>query len=150
MHALASSFKKLDSQPHPHEEDLLKLFKECPDCDTASIEKARAVGIPWATILSLLLKYGPAFREILQVILAALEQEPPETMEERKKRLETLKQHEQAKEKSSGKTAAEEESEKTGKPEKAQPGHSPTGPGGGSSAPPVKPPPHGVHTRSEK
>jgi hypothetical protein len=96
MHPVAHSFTKLDPNPKPGEEHIRRLFRSCPDCDPDGCEQLRAAGVDWGTILSLLVKYGPAFKEVLQVILAALKAEPPEplTVEQKKAKAPPARQDE--------------------------------------------------------
>lgn len=83
MHKLASAFTAFDKEPHPQEEVIQCLVDESMSEAAPLIKQARAIGIPWATILALVLQYGPNFAALLQAILVALNQEPPKPMAEK-------------------------------------------------------------------
>jgi len=83
MHALAKTVTdNFDKEPHVAEKHLLATFHEADSEVGTAVAQARSVGLPWATIIALLIQYGPQFAAIIQAIIAALNTTPPPRMAE--------------------------------------------------------------------
>ncbi len=67
---------QLEKTLHPGEEHLLSVFALDPETDKG-IQALRAAGVPWPTIISWVVKYGPLFRKVTDDILGALVTNPP-------------------------------------------------------------------------
>jgi hypothetical protein len=74
---MASEVMQLDNSVHPADASLLEACSNAdPSCER-TVKEARAMGIPFVTILGLIIQYGPKFVQVLQEIMAALKTPPP-------------------------------------------------------------------------
>ena len=67
---------KLDHSKHPAESDLRSLIGGALG-DHSLIDQARASGLDFATILALIVKYGPMAKAVIEAIIAALKTPVP-------------------------------------------------------------------------
>lgn len=65
-----------EAVPEEHAE---KLCRACCHADSHLFDEARAAGLGWSQILSLMLQFGPQFAAVLEALLASLKPKPAPT-----------------------------------------------------------------------